>query len=126
MINYRDNISLSLRKNKIDKEVMQRRIIEHKFDEEFKELQIRLEHLNLPDDINREFDDFDEKYHLIAQYLEREDDYFKFGVYKLKELSQEYEDYNDEGIDLPYDIFTYVILILENSNDNIILVSIMI
>jgi hypothetical protein len=112
-----------LRKTKLDKDIMTKRFKDFDFNEEYKHLQIKPEQIGLPEEVSHEFDNYDEKYNILGEWLGRSDEQFKLGLYKLRELSREYDDVNDEGIDLPYDIFTQVIIILENANDNILLVS---
>jgi hypothetical protein len=123
IITHREKVTLQLRKNKLDKSIMTKRFKDFDFYEEYKHLQIKPDQLNISEDTCNEFDTYDEKYSVIENWLDSDNDYFKLGIYKLRELSREYDDYNDEGIDLPYDVFSNVILILENTEDNILLVN---
>src|SRR5690242_17637775 len=102
IITHRENITISFRTTKKEKDIMNKRFKDIDFTEEIKYLQIKQEHLNIPEEIFNEFDLYDEKYNLLAEWFSRDDDYFKLAIFKLKQMSTTFEDYNNEGIDLPY------------------------
>lgn len=89
-----------------------------KYSDRYISLEIKQEELTLSEDM-LDFDNFDEKEKLINDILEEANDInlIKFCVFKLRVLSENFKNINDEGIEFSEELFDKILVILFNTDN---------
>ena len=138
LISAREKNMLKLRKDKIEEEIMKKRMNSYirnfhfkSNNEKFNHLVIPLDELlpYLPDYFDPEFNSYDDKYGKIKEILKdylsnissgmnvAREAYLRYSLVKLRDLSMVWESINDEGVDIDPELVEKLIQVLKMTDD---------